>query len=192
MWRTLRGELLCHESAHVSSREYDSRMDLRSTGNVIHVVAKSHEEVEEQLTPTGMHLQLHGSTTLERVPTADDECEVMCSKFGVAVGRVGVGVAGRGEDRTALDAGLEALLPQCHSLQLFQSVLLRRAVDDGVLEDISIDPMMVDGGLDGTTPIVAHLELPAIPSLVLHQPWIVVSFVEILEDRREDFRLFVG
>ena len=74
------------------------------------MVAQRHKEIEKELAASGMHLELHGPAPLEGVSTADDEGQVVSSELGVRVGRVGIGVASRGEDRAALDAGFCASL----------------------------------------------------------------------------------
>jgi hypothetical protein len=69
------------------------------------MVAQRHKEIKEELTASGVHLELHGPAPFECVSTADDESQVVSSELGVRVGRVGVGVASRREDRAALDSG---------------------------------------------------------------------------------------
>ena len=46
--------------------------NLLRSSNIVNVIAKSHEEIEEQLTSTSSHLHLHRSTSLERVSTPDN------------------------------------------------------------------------------------------------------------------------
>lgn len=70
------------------------------------MVAKSDEEVEEELAATVVHLELHRAALFERRTTADDECQVVGPQFGVGVGRVSIGVACRGEDGATLDTTL--------------------------------------------------------------------------------------
>lgn len=57
------------------------------------MVAQGHKEIKEELTASSMHLQLHGPATLEGVPTANYECEVMGSKLRIVVRCVGVRIA---------------------------------------------------------------------------------------------------
>lgn len=51
--------------------------------------------------------------------------------------------------------------------------------------------MVVDGGIM-TRLICQLLHLPRVALLVMHEAGEVIALVEILEDRREDLRLFVG
>ena len=46
----------------------------------------------------------------------------MPSQLGVVVRRVGVGVAGGGEDRAALDTRLETLFAECQAFKFFEAV----------------------------------------------------------------------
>lgn len=62
------------------------------------MIAQRHEEIEEELRATSLHLHLHRAASLESAPRADDESEVVCSKFAVGVGCISVGVAGGEED----------------------------------------------------------------------------------------------
>ena len=65
---------------------------LPSSGDVVDVVAKRHEQVEEELRATVEHLELHGAAPLEGAAAADDEGEIVGAKLGVCVRRVGVRV----------------------------------------------------------------------------------------------------
>lgn len=69
------------------------------------MVAKRNEKVKEELRTAIIQLELHRTASLEGAPGADDEGEVVCSQFGVAVGSVGIGVASRCQDGAALNAG---------------------------------------------------------------------------------------
>jgi hypothetical protein len=66
-------------------------------------------------------------------------------------------------------------------------------VDDSVLENNDTDSVHEDCALNGALSfwICAVFELPALSSLIKFQAWVVVSFVKILENRREDFWFFV-
>lgn len=52
----------------------------------------------------------------------------MCSQLGVRSGRVGVGVASRGEDGAALHARLKALLLEGETLEVWQCVAVGGAL----------------------------------------------------------------
>lgn len=73
--------------------------------DVVDVVGEGDKQIEKELAASVEHFHLHGTAALECVAAADDEGEVVSSQLGVIVGRVGVGVSGRQEDRVALDAG---------------------------------------------------------------------------------------
>lgn len=111
-------------------------------GDVVDVVAQGDKQVEKELRPAVVHLQLHRAAALEGAAAADDESQVVGAQLGVRVGGVGVGVAGRCEDGAALDARLKALLPQSDTLQLLQPVLMSGAVDDGVLEELAVGSLV--------------------------------------------------
>lgn len=74
--------------------------------DIVDMIAESDKQVEEQLAATIVHLKLHCAAALEGRAAANDESKVVSAQLGVGVGRVGIGVASRGENRTALDAGL--------------------------------------------------------------------------------------
>ena len=88
----------------------------------------------------------------------------------------------------------ETLLPERHTLQLLEPILLGRAVDDRVLEQVAVHTMVVDGRLDGAATAVGGdgLELPRVAALVVHEARVVVALVEELEHGREDLGLLVG
>lgn len=162
-------------------------------GNVVDMVAESDKEIKEQLRASVVHLELHGSAALEGTARADDEGEIVGSQLGVCVGSVGVGVSSRSEDGAALDTRLESLFAKCQLLQLIQSILFSRTVNDSILEKITVHATMIDGALDGSTLFFSRgLNLPRVASLVVHQTRVVVTLVEILEDRAKDLGLLVG
>jgi hypothetical protein len=78
---------------------------LRNARNIIDVITQRDEQIKKQLTPTGHHLHLHRATSLERASTADDESEIMSSKFRVIIGSVGVSIASGSQDGAALNSG---------------------------------------------------------------------------------------
>ena len=69
------------------------------------MVAQRNKEIKEKLRVAVEHLELHGPAALEGAAAADDEGEVVSPQLGVGVGSVGVGIASRGQDGAALDAG---------------------------------------------------------------------------------------
>lgn len=68
------------------------------------MVAQGDEQIKEERRAAVVHLQLHGPAALERASRADDECQIMCPQLGVILGRVGVRISRRRQDRAALDA----------------------------------------------------------------------------------------
>ena len=156
-------------------------MDLarRLLRQVIHVVDHGDEQIEEELAAI-LHLVLHRTAALECVASADDEREIMCSKFRVAVRRVGIREASRRQDSGALNARLKALLSQGKLLQLLKSILVSLAVDDGILEDRT--HCRVDDGFGGAVSVAAVLEVPCLALGFVFKTWIVVALVEVLEN----------
>jgi hypothetical protein len=65
----------------------------RNRGDIVHMIAQCNEQIEKELGAAGLHLHLHSPATLEGASAADDKGEVVCSKFRVSVGRIGVCVA---------------------------------------------------------------------------------------------------
>lgn len=70
------------------------------------MVAQGDEQVEEKLSATVEHLELHGAAALEGAATADDEGEIVRAQLGVGIRSVGVGVASRSQNGASLDARL--------------------------------------------------------------------------------------
>ena len=156
---------------------------------VIHVVDHGDEEVEKELAAM-LHLILHRAAALESMASANDECQVVSAQLGVAVRSVGVCEARRRQDGRALYARLQALLLQRKLLQLLKPVLFSLAVYDGILEDRSSRGL--NNGFIGAIGVAAVFEVPAIALLVVLHAWEVVALVEVLQNTREDFGLFIG
>lgn len=58
------------KSAHMSKR----RRDLPNLRDIIDVIAHGHEEVEEELCVTLLHLHLHRAAAFESLAATDDKC----------------------------------------------------------------------------------------------------------------------
>lgn len=90
------------------------------------------------------------------------------------------------------EALTQTLLPQGHPLELLEAVLVSRAINDRVLQDIAIDAVVVDGGLARALAVVLYvLHLPRVAALVVDQARVVVALVEVLEHGGEDLGLLV-
>jgi hypothetical protein len=86
----------------------------------------------------------------------------------------------------------ESLLPQRNLFQVLEPILLCRAVNNCVLEEVAIRGMMVHSRLDSLPSVAGQgLQLPRVASLVVYETGIVVAFVEILQHGREYFWLFI-
>ena len=160
------------------------------------MVAHGHEQVKEQFA-AHLHLQLHGTATLESVSAANNKSEVMSAEARVSVRGVLVGVPGAAQDDADLDSALKALLAQRQLLELLEAVALSGTVHGRVTEDNVAHTGKEDGRLDtaATTKFRAlhgrTLEVPRVALLVVQEAWVVVSLVEVLEDTGEDCRFFV-
>jgi hypothetical protein len=75
------------------------RVNLRSTCNIINVIAQSNEEIKEQLRASVLHFQLHCATSFKCVARTDYESEVVSTELGVGVGSVSIGITCGGENR---------------------------------------------------------------------------------------------
>lgn len=153
------------------------------------MVDHGNEQVEEEFAPV-LHLVLHRAAALEGVPSSDDEREVVCTELRVVVRSIGVCVTGRRQDGRALDARLETLLLQSKLLQFLQSVLVGLTVDDSVFQYRS--DRRLNNSFMCAVGIAAIFEVPAVSLLVVLHTRVVVTLVEVLKNRREDFGLFVG
>lgn len=166
----------------------DRSLAWRLLRQVVHVVDHGNKQVEEQLA-TVLHLALHGAAALEGVTSSNDERKIVRPQFGVVIGSICIRKARRRENGRALNARLKTLLLQGELLQLLQAILLSLAVDDSVLQYGSGSGH--DDGFVHSVAITAILEVPAVKLLVVLHARIVVTFVEVLEDRREDLGLFL-
>lgn len=168
--------------------------DLLGARDVVDMIAEGNEQVEEELGAAIEHLELHGTAPLEGAAAPDDEGKVVRPQLGVGVGRISVGVPGRRQYGAALNARLQALLSQRDTLELLEPVLIGGAVDDGVLQDVTINAVVVDRHLwGGASPsaLFRRLELPRVLTLVVDKAGVVVALVEVLKDGGEDLGLLV-
>lgn len=115
----------------------------------------------------------------------------MGPELRVALGRVGVGVPRAREYGAALDARLQALLPQRQPLELEQAVPFRGAVDQRIFQQRLSVARVVDGRFRRRVVVRrlrrCHFELPGVLALVVQEAGVVVAFVEVFEDGGEDF-----
>lgn len=81
-----------------------SSEDLRSSRDIVNMVAKCNEKVKEELCAAVVHLQLHGTASLECASATDDQGEIVCTKLGVSIRSVGVCVSSRSKDCAGLDS----------------------------------------------------------------------------------------
>jgi len=72
----------------------------------------------------------------------------MSAQPRVRIGSVGVGVLGRPQDGSHVDARLQPLLAERQPLEFVEPVPVRRAVDDRVAEQVLPYTRKVDGCLD--------------------------------------------
>lgn len=110
----------------------------------------------------------------------------MSAEPRLRVGSVVVRVPCRAQNDVDRNSRLEALLPKSKALQLVQAVLLRRAVDNCVPEEIVADAGVVHDGFTGSAAtcavVLGALEMPGVSALVVQQAGVVVALVQKLED----------
>jgi len=202
LMRSARAEklkLFFHRRTHLYSL---GRTVIGDINDVVQVVAHGNEQIEEQLAAACLHLSLHGAAALERLAATYDECKIMSTETTVRIRRVGIGVLGRPQDSTDVDAGMQPLLAQSQTLKLLEAVPVRGTVDDSVTQDLGPHAGEVDGGIGARAGAVRSwwwflrsphtvLELPGVTVPVMNQARIVISLVEILEHGREDLGLLV-
>lgn len=164
-------------------------MHRRNVHDIIDMVAHRHKKIKEQFAATDFHLHLHGSAPLESLATSDNQRQKVRSQSGVLVGGVFVCIPSGPEDHINRDSRLQTLLPERQALQFIEAELFGAAVDDGVFEENSAHSVVVDCRLYRSTALTIQgvLQLPGVAPLVVEESGIVVSFVEVFEDRGEDF-----
>lgn len=72
------------------------------------MITHRNKQIKKQLPPL-LHLHLHSPTPLKGRSAPNNQRKIVRSKLRLAIWRVGVGVSCAGEDRSALDARVEAL-----------------------------------------------------------------------------------
>lgn len=147
------------------------------------------EQVKEELAAI-LHLVLHGAAALERVSSADNEGKIVCSEFGVAVGCVHVRKPSRCQDGRALNARLQALLPQSQLLQFLEAVFLSLAIHYSVLQDGA--DWCLNDSFAGAAGNSAIFKTPALAFGIVFKARVVVALVQVFKDGREDLGVFVG
>lgn len=184
-----------HFSRQVLARVQWRILSKREGGEgTYHMIAHRDKQIKEQL-PPALHLHLHRPAPLERAPTPDDQSQIVCPQLRITVRRIGIRIPRTGQDRRALDATLQPLLPQRQPLQLLQPILLRGAINKRILQQLLARGITKDCTLDrpsGTSVIVIGLQLPAVAALVVQEARVVVAFVEVFQHRGEDLGRFVG
>lgn len=80
------------------------------------MITHRHKQIKKHL-PTPLHLHLHRPAVLERPPRPNNQRQVMRPQLRLRIWRVGVGVPRAGQDRAALDTGVEALFAEGKALQ---------------------------------------------------------------------------
>lgn len=86
----------------------------------------------------------------------------------------------------------KALLLQGNTLQLLETVFFSRAIDDGVLEKISISAVMKDGRLDTSVILVGRFQLPRVAPLAVDETRVIISLVKKFQYGRKYFGFFLG
>lgn len=87
----------------------------------------------------------------------------------------------------------ETLLPQGKLLQLAKPIPLGGAVNDGVFQDVTVNPVVVYRALDFPVARVADgLDLVRVALLAMDETGEVVSLVQELEDGAENLGLLIG
>jgi len=112
----------------------------------------------------------------------------------VVIWGIVIGESRTREDGAALYPRLQALLLQAQSLQFVQAIPLCSTIQQRVLKNNLACSRMPDGRLDGTASIVIRssvFQLMTTRSFVVDQARVVVTLVEVLEQRGEDFGEFV-
>lgn len=74
------------------------------------------------------------------------------------------------------------MLAQREALELIQTIFLGGTVDDGVLQQLAVHAVMIDGRLVAGL-LRRRLQLPRVPLLVVQETRVVVALVEVLKNR---------
>lgn len=156
------------------------------------MIAHRHEQIKEQFA-ANLHFHLHGSASLERLATPNDQSKVMSAQSRVRVWRIVIRIPSGSQDHVDGDSTLQALLAKRKPLELLQAVLLGSTVDSSIPEDNAAYSRMKNCGLarpaaTGSMDILGVLELPRGTALVVYQAWIIVTLVEKLENTGNDLR----
>lgn len=151
------------------------------------MITKSHKQIKKQLPPL-LHLHLHSPTSLKRTPGPNNKREIMRPQLRLRIRGISVCISRTGEDSAARDAGVEALLAECESLERWEVVLLSGAVDCCISQDHGSDCMVPDCGAH-TDPVTVNtliFQAPFLVAGIVLQAWVVIALVEVFEDTGED------
>lgn len=85
------------------------------------MITHCNKQIKKQL-PTPLHLHLHRPTPLKCTPGPNNQRQVMRPQLGLCIWRVGVRVPRTGEDRVALDTGVETLFAEGEALEGWEVV----------------------------------------------------------------------
>jgi len=123
----------------------------------------------------------------------------MSAEARIGLGCLVIGKASAAQDSSDTDADLKTLLAKSKALQLVDTVALCRAVQSRVFEDdtTSVAVIHCRRSIAMATVVFwaedfrAVLEDPDIATLVVQQAWVIVAFVQILENSGEDLWFLV-
>lgn len=174
---------------------------VRRLRHVVEMRTQSDKQIKEHR-PTLLHLHLHRAAALERPARSYNQCQEMCPQPTVRVGSVRVGIPHAAKNRTDIDSRLQALLAKSEALQVWDVVADCGAVYGCIAENGLAGNCMVDGsgGAAGTVCVLLegraqYVLDPALDEcttrFALQHTRGVVTAVEVLENARECFGIFV-
>ena len=161
---------------------------LQSIIQIIHMIAHGNKQIEKPRM-TILHLDLHSPASLKDISRANNHSQVMSAQLGIRIRRVFIRIPSRSQDHADWNCTLKALLTKGKAFEVFQSVLLRRTVDNSVSEEHIVGPVVKDGWLARS--VAAGVARLRVFEFVVDNTGVVIAFVQELEDARHDFRFSV-
>lgn len=161
---------------------------LQSIIQIIHMIAHGNKQIEKPRM-TILHLYLHCPASLENISRANNHSQVMSAQLGIRIRRVVVRIPSRSQDHADRDCTLKTLLTKRKALEIFQTVLLGRAVDKRVSEEHIADPGVENGRLARS--VAAGGIRLRVFEFIVKNTGVVIVFVQELENAGHNLRFSV-
>lgn len=117
----------------------------------------------------------------------------MCPQLRIIIRGIRICISRTRENRAALNARLQPLLPQRQPFQVVQSIPVGGAIKHRVFQQHLSSAVVEESGLGIASAVVLSLlEFPGVAAFVVEEAGVVVAFVEVFEDGGKYLGEFLG